>query len=54
MAHGLFRSDDGANPNQSSKALILKKNENDAFRFSCALKTQEGFFRGSQQLRNGG
>jgi hypothetical protein len=32
-----------ANRNQSCKALILKKNENDAFRFSCALKTQERF-----------
>jgi hypothetical protein len=37
LAHGC------ANRNQSSKALILKKNENDAFRFSCALKIQEGF-----------
>jgi N-acetyltransferase len=37
LAHGC------ANRNQSCKALILKKNENDAFRFSCALKTQEGF-----------
>jgi hypothetical protein len=36
-----------ANRNQSCKALILKKNENDAFRFSCALKNPEGVFRGS-------
>jgi hypothetical protein len=33
LAHGC------ANRNQSWKTLILKKNQNDAFRFSCALKT---------------
>jgi ATP-dependent RNA helicase DbpA len=37
LAHGC------ANRNRGRKALILKKNENDAFRFSCVLKTQEGF-----------
>jgi threonine aldolase len=32
-----------ANQKQSRKAVILKQNETDAFRFACALKTQEGF-----------
>jgi hypothetical protein len=37
-----------ANRNQSSKALIWKKNENDAFRFLCALKNPGGFLEAPQ------
>jgi hypothetical protein len=34
-----------ADQKQSRKALILKQNKNDVFRFACALKTQEGLLK---------